>query len=243
MRVKRSTLLAAIGPAYRGPVRRDDPGGPAGNANNGGAGGGDNGTGGTGDGDGGKPADDDKTPKIDGDFDPERAARAIAAAREAEKKAKERAQNAEQQRQAMLDAVAVALGLKPDPKADPAELVKQAATERDKAVAKAREQAIELAVYKAAGKAGGDPTALLDSRTFLTSLKDLDPDASDFAAKVSDAIKAAVKDNPRLAAPQSSAQGGQGPARQGTAHTGGTGTRQRPTSLGAAIAARLGGSQ
>jgi hypothetical protein len=57
---------------------------------------------------------------------------------------------------------------------------------------------VELAVHRAAGKAGGDPDALLDSRAFLTRVGKLDPEADDFAAKVAEEIKAAVQENPKL---------------------------------------------
>jgi len=247
MRITRHrNMIAAIGPAYWGPARRDDPASSGGGDGSAGGGSGDPGTGA----DGGKPTGDDgaKKPKIDGDLDADRAARSIAAAREAEKKAKERAQAAEAAQQDTLNKVAVALGLKPDPNTDPTEAVKQAAAERDKAVAAARTQAVELAVYRSAGKAGGDPDALLDSRTFLRTLEDLDPEHKDFGSKVAEAIGVAVKDNPKLAAAAADGDGkknagtgpgGQGPARQGADHTGnGTGGKQRPTSLSAAIAAR-----
>lgn len=238
MRKLRRTLVAAIGLPHLGPARRDDPAGLGDPAGTNGGGTGNTNT------DGGKPTGDDgdagKKPKIDGDLDPDRAARAIAAAREAEKKAKERAQAAEAKHQSALDAIAVALGLKPDPKADPAELVKAAAAERDKAMNQAKQQAVELAVYRSAGKAGADPDALLDSRTFLRQVEDLDPTATDFADKIGEAIKKAVETNPKLAAGGN--QGSQGPARQGADHTGSAGTKQRPASLGAALAARLGGT-
>lgn len=54
---------------------------------------------------------------------------------------------------------------------------------------------VELAVFKAAPAANGDPAALLDSQSFLASLKDVDP--TDTAA-VQAAITAAVTANPRL---------------------------------------------
>jgi hypothetical protein len=59
---------------------------------------------------------------------------------------------------------------------------------------------VELAVHRAASKAGGDPEALLDSRAFLTRVGKLDPEAEDFTAKVADEIKSAVADNPKLGA-------------------------------------------
>ncbi len=233
-RTRRQLLAAVTGLNYRGPARRDAPtdadppaGGGGGNA------------GGTGNTD--PPADPAKKPEIKGDLEPDRAARAIQAARDAEKTAKERAAAAEKKHQDSLDAIAVALGLKPDPKTDTAAQAAQTAKERDDANVVARAATVELAVYKAAGKAGGDPDALLDSRTFLAKLAALDPAASDFADKIATAIKDAVKDNPKLGTAATTAtQGGQGPARQGTDVTGGAGSStQRVLGLGAAVGAAL----
>lgn len=220
-----------IGWGRRGPIYAIGGASPDGDGADSGTGDGDNGTG---DQDG--KADqtdtgDGKKPNIDGDVDKDRVARTIAAARAAEKKAKDDAK-ADRDR---LAAVLKAAGLTPDGKTDPADALKTMATERDQAVAKARQNAVELAVYKSAGKAGADADAVLDSRGFLTSVADLDPDAGDFADKVTDALKSAVKANPKLAA----TQGGQGPARQGADHSGGSGGKQRPAGLGAAIAGRL----
>jgi hypothetical protein len=178
--------------------------------------------------------DGTKKPDIKGEFDPERHARSLAAAREGEKKAKAEAK-AEKERVA---AILKAAGLTPDGKTDPAEQLKAAAAERDKATAKARDTAVELAVYKTAGKAGGDPDAVLDSRGFLAQVADLDPDAADFADKVTAAVKAAVKANPKLAA----ASAGQGPGKQGADHSGGGGQKTKPKTLTDAITAKLGGS-
>lgn len=90
--------------------------------------------------------------------------------------------------------ILAALGLKPDGKADPDELAKQHAT----ASTDLRQSRIELAVFRTASKHQADADALLDSRTFLTGLADLDPSAADFGSKVEAAIKAAIKDNPKL---------------------------------------------
>ena len=191
----------------------------------------------TGGGDSGKAGDDDtgdgRAPKIDGEFDAERAQRAIAAAREGEKKATAAAK-AERERVAKILAAA---GLTADGKEDPAEQLKAAAAERDSNAAKARETAIELAVFKRAGKAGGDPDALLDSRGFLKAVADLDPDAADFGDKVTAAVKAAVKDNPKLAADTK----GAGAGKQGADHSGAGGKSGKPKNLTEAIAAKLGG--
>jgi hypothetical protein len=191
----------------------------------------DNGSG-AGDGNQSNEGDDDsgKAPKFEGDFDPERAKRAIESARESERKAKAEAK-AEKDRVA---AILKAAGLAPDGKEDPEAMLKAAAAERDQAKATARQQAIELAVYKSAGKAGADPDALLDSRGFLGQLEGLDTDAKNFGDKVVDAIKKAVTSNPKLAAQQT-------PGRSGAQIPGGSGGRTNTTpTLDDAVAARYG---
>lgn len=98
-----------------------------------------------------------------------------------------------------------ALGLvKDDEPANPDELTKQIETEREAAKA-AR---VELAVFRAAGKHSADPDALLDSRSFLTKVKDLDPTADDFASQVEDAIKTTVETNPKLRVVQAATKAG-----------------------------------
>ena len=57
---------------------------------------------------------------------------------------------------------------------------------------------VELALYRAADAAGADASALLDSRTFLKGVKDLDPSAADFAEQVSAKVTAAIETNPRF---------------------------------------------
>jgi hypothetical protein len=197
-----------------------------------------NGPTGTPEGDGGKPADTDPAagkPTIQGEFDKDRYERTLASARQGEKAAKEAKAAADER----LAAVLKAAGLTADGKTDPAEALKAAAAERDAAVKAARDTAVELAVYRIAGKAGADPDAVLDSRGFLAAVKDLDPNATDFRDKVTDAVKAAVKNNARLAA--APAPAGQGPAKQGVDHTGSGGKKTRSGSLNAAVAKRLGG--
>ena len=51
----------------------------------------------------------------------------------------------------------------------------------------------ELAIWKAAHTAGGNPQRLTDSRTFMRQVAGLDPTAEDFGAKVAAAIGAAVE--------------------------------------------------
>lgn len=57
---------------------------------------------------------------------------------------------------------------------------------------------VELAVYRVAGAAGVDPDALLDSRSFLREIEDLDPTDSSFEKDIRDAAKAALGQNPSL---------------------------------------------
>lgn len=92
-------------------------------------------------------------------------------------------------------AILAAAGITSD--ADPVEAAKTAATERDTATAKALAAARELAIYKAAGAAGADPSKLLDSNTFTTSVSGIDP--TDGPAVLA-AITAALTANPNLKA-------------------------------------------
>ncbi len=175
-------------------------------------------------------------PKLDGDYDPDRALDALGKAREDAKREKEMRQKLEQEGKDKLDAVLVALGLKPDPQTDPAATAAKVAKELTDAQAENRELRAENAVLKQAPKLGADAAALQDSRDFAKKLADLDPTAGDYDKSVAALIKEAVKANPKYAA--AGAPGGQGPARQGGDHGGGS-TGQRPRSLGAAIAARM----
>lgn len=58
-----------------------------------------------------------------------------------------------------------------------------------------RQARIENAVLKAAGTLNGNPARLVDSLTFMSGVNALDPNAADFTAKVSDAIKTAVEND------------------------------------------------
>lgn len=105
-----------------------------------------------------------------------------------------KARDAETAAQAKIAAALEALGIKADTE-DPAEAAKQAAAERDQATQAAKEAALHLAVYKAAGKSGADADALLDSNSFRSTLAEVDPGD---AAAVQTAIDNAVKTNPRF---------------------------------------------
>lgn len=123
----------------------------------------------------------------------------------------------------------------PDPKA-----LAEAISQKDAALtareADIRARDVELAVWSRADKAGARASALLDSRSFLRDIGDLDPSDKGFTNALDAAIKTAVKDNPAFAAAQAAAASG-GDLSGGT---GETGTRQRPTSLNAAVRGALG---
>lgn len=68
---------------------------------------------------------------------------------------------------------------------------------------------------------GADHKALLDSRTFLAKVADLDPADAKFQSKVDAAVKTAVDENPKL-------KTGQAPGASGTDHSGGSGEDTNP---------------
>jgi hypothetical protein len=103
--------------------------------------------------------------------------------------------------QSITDKIATALGLKPDAATDPAALTAALTEAQAKSTAAAR----ELAIFKAAASAGADPSKLLDSNSFTSSVSGLDP--SDGAA-ISAAITAAVAANPNLKAVLAAAASG-----------------------------------
>jgi hypothetical protein len=139
--------------------------------------------------------------------------------------AKQRA--AEEARAELAQQIGKALGLvTDDTPPDPDQLAQQLAAEQ----AKARQTAVELAVFRTAPAAGADPDALLDSRTFAESVAQLDP--TDTAA-IKTAIEAAVAANPRLAAQQQAPQQPAGPARSGAEFTGGGGAEVTPAQFAA----------
>ncbi|MCX4540491.1 hypothetical protein [Streptomyces sp. NBC_01565] len=149
-----------------------------------------------------------------------------------------KANAATEARNALAQEIGRALGLVQDDKpADPAELTRTITTQTSRIAeleATARTQSVELAVHGAATRLGANAAALLDSRAFLTSVEGLDPGATDFTTKLDAAITTAVEQNQQL-------RGGQVPRRGGGDFAGGPGTTGRPTSLGQAVAAGLGG--
>ncbi|MEU7163135.1 hypothetical protein AB0A70_00545 [Streptomyces morookaense] len=144
------------------------------------------------------------------------------------------------QLQAALDAVNKALN--PDganSEQDPAALA-AAVAERDKQLADAATQLrtaqVELAAYKAADEQGARADRLLNSRSFLTAVAQLDPGADTFDQSLKSAIMAAVDADPDLYRATPAA-----PARGGAEFNGAPAAERRPTTLHDAIAARLGG--
>lgn len=136
---------------------------------------------------------------------------------------------AEEARKALVEDLGKTLGLVKDgdETPDPAALTQQLAEQQ----ATARAAQVELAVFRAAGPAGADAAALLDSRAFLDTVKDTDP--AD-AAAITAAITKALTDNPRLKAVQAA-------AKSGADLTGGTGegTSKIPLSMADAVAQTL----
>ncbi|MFD3520419.1 hypothetical protein [Streptomyces sp. NPDC058653] len=150
-----------------------------------------------------------KAPKFEGDFDPARFEKLVenlrgdVAAEKAKREAAE--QKAQDDQAAMQKRFAAALGLEPDEEKPltPEELTKKLAEEQTRTKAsddRARQTTVELAVYKTAGTHGGDPDALLDSRSFANAIAKLDPAADGFDTEVGKAVKAAVEANKKLAA-------------------------------------------
>jgi hypothetical protein len=150
-----------------------------------------------------------KSPKFDGDFDPKRFEKLVENLRndvEAQKQKTAAAEQKAQEQQAdLLKKVAAAFGLETGEEKPPTpeELTQKLAQEQARTKEfedAARQTQVELAVYKTAGKHGGDPDALLDSRGFANAIAKLDPTADTFNADVEKAVKAAVEANPTLAA-------------------------------------------
>lgn len=141
-----------------------------------------------------------------------------------------KAKAAEDAQAAMVQQIGKALGLIKDPKDQPTpEQLTQQLTAQQEAAHQAQTQ---LAVYRASGKLA-DPDMLLDSSSFLASLKDVD--ITDTKA-VQGAVKAFVTDHPKFAPTQVAGA-------STVEHPGGTGEgRGHSTSLDAAVAKALGGN-
>lgn len=160
------------------------------------------------------PADQDAPPagapaEWDGKVEslPEAAQKMIRDLRTESADRRTRLTTAEKAQQDAIRALAKAAGIElpadpDDTPPDAAALASQVAQEREAA----RAARVELAVYRTAPTHQGDPAALLDSRSFLANVADLDPTAEDFTSKVDAAIKAAVDANPKLKAARAAGQ-------------------------------------
>ncbi|MBT2425134.1 hypothetical protein J7F02_05370 [Streptomyces sp. ISL-112] len=150
-----------------------------------------------------------KAPKFEGDFDPARFEKLVenlrgdVAAEKAKREALE--QKAKDDQDTLMKRVATAFGLETDEAKPPTpeELAKQLDEAQNRTKAsddRARQTQVELAVYKTAGTHGGDPDALLDSRSFAKAIEKLDPSDDGFGEAVAKAVKTAVDSNSKLAA-------------------------------------------
>ncbi|NEB42265.1 hypothetical protein [Streptomyces sp. SID14515] len=150
-----------------------------------------------------------KSPEFKGEFDPAKFQKLVenlrgdVAAEKAKREALE--QRAKDDQDTLMKRVAKAFGLETDEEkpATPEELAKQldeAQTRTKASDDRARQREVELAVYKTAGKHGGDPDALLDSRNFAKAIEKLDPNADGFDEAVAKAVRTAVDSNSKLAA-------------------------------------------
>lgn len=136
----------------------------------------------------------------------------------ASKRTEAKAQAAQEAADAAKAEIAQQIGklfgfVKNDEPIDPAQLAQELTAERTRT----NELTVELAVFKAASAANADAAKLLDSRSFVATLKDLDPAAKGFEKDLSDKIADAVKNNPAFQAGQES------PGRSGGDLNGGTG--------------------
>ncbi|MET9429796.1 hypothetical protein [Streptomyces sp. NPDC003036] len=138
---------------------------------------------------------------------------------------------------AALDAVTRALNPNGgESEQDPAALA-AAVAERDRLLsehaAELRTARVELAVARVAADEGARGDRLLNSRSFLTSVADLDPLDSGFADKLTSAIKAAVDADPDLYRANAT------PPRGGGEFNGPPAGERRATTLHDAVAARM----
>lgn len=153
-----------------------------------------------------------KAPKFEGDFDPAKYQKLVENIRgdvDAEKAKREAAEKKvteiEQGQADFMKKMASLFGVTTDDEKPPTpeQLAQQLAEEQTRTKAsddRARQTTVELAVYKTAGAHGGDPDALLDSRSFANAIAKLDPAADGFDTEVGKAVKAAVEAHPKLAA-------------------------------------------
>lgn len=100
---------------------------------------------------------------------------------------------AQEAREELIRDLGKALGYETDDSKDETptveDLTSQLESERDSR----RYAILELEVYKAANQKGLDPVALLDSRSFMDSVRDLDPSGKDFSDSLTEVLDSAAK--------------------------------------------------
>ena len=146
-----------------------------------------------------------------------------------------KASAADEARSEIAGVLAKALGLPTEAggdevETDPATQVQALTSQIEAQTSAARTAALELAIYRTATKAGGNPDLLLDSRSFLETVATLEPDDTE---ALQTAITKAVESNPNLRATQAVA-----PNR--TDHTPGGSRSATPNTLEAALQAQHG---
>lgn len=112
-------------------------------------------------------------------------------------------QAAEQGLEKLREDFAAALGFKKDDSPDPAALQRTVAERESKISGLQSENAglrREVRAWEEASRQGANTLALLDSRSFLDSLSQLDPAAEDFRSSLEKAVTQALDANPALKA-------------------------------------------
>jgi hypothetical protein len=156
-----------------------------------------------------EPAPVSKALRFEGEYDPAKAAALIeklrtesAAEKKARKDAEAAAKAANDKADAQLAGIAKALGLAGDEKKPPTieDLTATFQSELGAQRAAHHQLRLELAIRDAAALHNADLAAVTDSRTVIDAVRVLDPTATDYAAQVGEAVKAALALNPRLLA-------------------------------------------
>lgn len=186
------------------------------------------------------PAGEAETPETpEGGDDPRvtRANRQAAQYRTQLRETEGKVSELEQQLQANADTLSkLAAVFNPEAPAgdDPAEALQTITREAESLREENATLRAELTVHNLAADNGGNPNALLDSRSFLNTLQALDASADDYRDQVAKAIEDAVASNANLSATgPAPAKGGAPGAGQGSAGSGGV-TQEQFDAMGLA---------
>lgn len=153
----------------------------------------------------GGAGDDNPWAELFKDMKPEDVKEALDNSRKWETRAKGNKTKADQ-----FDELVKKITGKDDADPDPEKL----AGELTAAQREARATKVENAILRRASKHEANPSLLVDSRTFMDSVADLDPTADDFTSKLDDAIKKAVDDNEAFKVTPTTGGGTPRPVRQ-----------------------------